>query len=145
MKPLCLGHCQPRSSTGPADRPALSQGFILFPAFQLLFSREVTFDSATPWTTACQASLSFTVSQSLLKPVSTEWMMPSHHLILCCPLLLLPSVFPSIGVFSNESALPIMWPKYWSISFSISPSNECSGLISFRIDWFDLLSVQSSP
>ena len=95
----------------------------------------------TPWTAARQASLSFTVSWSLLKLMSIESVMPSNHLILCCPLLLLLLIFPRIQVFSNESALRIMWPKYWSFSFSISPSNECLGLISFRIDWFDLLAV----
>ena len=89
-----------------------------------------------PWTTAHQASLSFTISWSLLKLMSTELVMPSNHLILCHPFLLLPSIFPSIRVFSNESTLHIRWPKYWS--FHISPSNEYSGLISFRIDWFDL-------
>ena len=94
---------------------------------------------ATPWTAACQASLSFTISYSLLKLISIESVMPSNHLILCCPLLLLPSIFPSIEVFSNESVLPIKWPKYWSFSFSISPSSEYAGLISFMIDWFDLL------
>ena len=97
---------------------------------------------ATPWTAACQAPLSFTNSQSLLKFMSTELVMLSNYLILCGPLLLLPSIFPTIGVFSNESALLIRWPKYWSFSFSISPSNEYSGLISFRIDWFDLLAAQ---
>ena len=96
----------------------------------------------TPWTTACQASLSFNISRSMHKLMSTESMTPSNHLILCHPLLLPPSIFPSIRVFSNESALPIRWPKYWSFLFSISPSNEYSGLISFRIDWFDLLAVQ---
>ena len=97
---------------------------------------------ATPWTAAWQASLSFTISQSLLKFVSIESVMPSNHLILCYLLLLLPSTFSSIRVLSNESALCIRWPKYWS--FSISPSNEYSGLISFRIDWFDLLAVQGT-
>ena len=96
----------------------------------------------TSWTAACQASLSSTISQNLLKLKSTESIMPSNYLILCRPLLLQPSIFPSIRVFSNESALSIRWPKYWSFSFSISPSNEYSGLISFRIDWFDLLAVQ---
>ena len=96
---------------------------------------------ATPWTTTLRASLSFTISQSLLKLMSIESVMPSNHLILCHPLLLPPSIFPSIKVFSDESALRIRWPKYWSFSFSISPSNEYSGLISFRIDWFDLLAV----
>ena len=98
----------------------------------------------TPWTAACQASLSFTISQSLLKLMSIELVMPSNHLILCHPLLLLSSIFPRIRVFSNESALHIRWPKYWSISFSISPSNEYSGLISFTIDWFGLLAIQGT-
>ena len=96
----------------------------------------------TPWTAAHQAPLSITNSQSLLKLMSIESLMPSNHLILCRPLLLLPSIFPSIGTFSSESALQIRWPKYWSFSFSISPSSEYSGLISFRMDWFDLLAVQ---
>ena len=100
---------------------------------------------ATSWTTAHQASLSITNSQSLLKLISIELVMPSNHLILCHPLLLPPSIFPSIRVFSNESVLCIRWPKYWSFSFSISPSNEYSGLnISFRMDWFDLLVVQGT-
>ena len=99
---------------------------------------------ATPWTAACQASLSFTISQSLFKFMSIELVMPSNYLILCCSLLLLLSIFPSIRVFSNESALRIRWPKYWSFSFSISLSNEYSGLISFTIDWFDLLSFQGT-
>ena len=92
----------------------------------------------TPWTAACQASLSIANSQSLLKLMSIESVMPSNHLILCCPLLLLPSVFPSIRVFSNESVLHIWWPDYWSFSFSISPSRKYSGLISFRMNWFHL-------
>ena len=99
---------------------------------------------ATPWTTARQASLSIANSWSLLKLMSIESVMLSNHLILCCPLLLLPSIFPSIRVFSNESALLIRWPKYWSYSFSISPSNEYSGLISFRMDWLNLLAVQET-
>ena len=99
---------------------------------------------ATPWTAARQAPLSFTISWSLLKLMSIESVMPSNHLILCHPLLLLPSIFPSIRVFPNELALPIKWPKYWSFSFSISPFNEYSGLVSFRIDWFDLLVVQET-
>ena len=99
---------------------------------------------ATPWTTACQASLSITNSQSPLKPMSIESVMPSNHLILCHPLLLLPSIFPSIGDFSNESALHIRWPKYWSFSFYISPSNGDPGLISFRMDWLDFLAVQGT-
>ena len=98
----------------------------------------------TPWTSAHQASLSVTISPSLLKLMSIELVVPSSHLILCRPLLLLPSVFPSITVFSNESALHIRWPKDWSFSFSISPSNEYSGLITFRIDWCDLLAVQET-
>ena len=97
---------------------------------------------ATPWTAACQASLSIANSQSLLKLMSVEWVMPSSYLILWCPLLCLPLIFPSIRVFSNESVFCIRWPKYWSFSFSLSPSNEYSGLISFRMDWLDLLSVQ---
>ena len=99
---------------------------------------------ATPWTAACQASLSITNSWSLLKLMSIESVMPSNHLILCHPLLLLPSIFPSIRVFSNEPVLCIRWPKDWSFSFSISPSNEYSGLISFRMDWLDLFSVQGT-
>ena len=98
----------------------------------------------TTWTTARQASLSFTIFWSLLKLMSIESVMPSNHLTLCRPLLLLPSIFPSIRVFSNESALLIRWPKYWSFSFSISPSNEYSGLISFRMDCFDLFAVQGT-
>ena len=99
---------------------------------------------ATPWTATRQASLSFTISQTLLKLMPIESVMPSSHLVLCHPLLLLPSIFPSIRVISNESALHIKWPKYWSFSFSISPFNEYSGLISFRIDWFGLLAVQGT-
>ena len=91
-----------------------------------------------PWTTVCQASLSITNSQNLLKFRSFESVMPSNHLILCCPFLFLPSIFPNIRVFSNASVLHIRWPKYWSVIFSISPSNEYSGLMSFRMDWFDL-------
>ena len=98
----------------------------------------------TPWTAASQASPSFTISLSLLKLMSLKSVMPSNHLILCCPLLHLPSIFLRIRVFSNESALRIKWPKYWSFSFSISPSNEYLGLISFRMDWFDLFAVQGT-
>ena len=98
----------------------------------------------TPWTAAHQAHLSSTISRSLLKSISIESVMLCNHLFLCCPLLLLPSVFPSIRVFSNEWALPIRWPKYWSFSFSLRPSNGYSGLISFRTDWFDLLAVQGT-
>ena len=99
---------------------------------------------ATPWTAARQASLSITNSRSLLKLMSIESVMPSNHLILCCPLLLLPSVFPSIRVFSSESVLHIGWPNYWNFSLGIHPFNEYSGLISFRMDWFDLLSIQGT-
>ena len=98
----------------------------------------------TPWTAAHQASLSFTISQSLLKLMSIESVMPSNHLILCHPLFLLPSIIPSIRVFSNESVLCIRWPEYWSFSFSISSSNEYSRLISFRMDWFDLFAFQGT-
>ena len=98
----------------------------------------------TPWAAACQASLSMTNSWSLLKLMSTESVMPSNHLILCYPLLLPPSIFPSIRVFSNESVLGIRWPKYWSFTFSISLFNEYSGLISFRVDWLDLCAVQGT-
>src|SRR5574338_278740 len=101
-------------------------------------------DSVTPWTAARQASLSITNSQSLPKLTSTESVMPSNHLILCRPLLLLPSIFPSIRIFSNESVLCIRRPKYWSFNFNISPPNEYSGLISFRMDWLDLLAVQGT-
>ena len=99
---------------------------------------------ATPWNAARQPSVSITNSQSLPRLMSIESVMPSNHLILCRPLLLLPSIFPSIRVFSNESVLHMWWPKYWSFSFNISPSSEYSGLISFRIDWFDFLAVQGT-
>ena len=108
------------------------------------FSHSVTSDSLTPWTEALQASLSITNSQSCLKLMPIKSVMPSNHLILCRPLLLLPSIFPSNRVFSNKSVLRIRWLKYWNFSFSISPSNEYSGLIFFRIDCFDLLAVQGS-
>ena len=109
-----------------------------------MFSCLVMSYSVTLCTAACQASLSFTISQSLLKLMSIESVMPSNHFILCRSLLLLPSVFPSIYVFSNKSVLPIRWPKYWSFSFSTSPSNEYSGLIFFWIDCFDLLAIQGT-
>ena len=108
-----------------------------------MFSRSVLSDSAISWTAAHQTSLSLTISRSLLKLMSIELVMPFKHLILCRPLLL-PSVFPSIRIFSSESGLHIRWPKHFSFSFSISPSSEYSGLISFRIDWFDLLTVQGT-
>ena len=104
----------------------------------------VTYDSATPWTATHQASLSITNSRSLLKLMSIELVMPSNHFILCHHLLLPPSIIPSIRVFSNDSVLHSKWPKYWSFSFNISPSNEHSGLISFRMDWLDLLAVQGT-
>ena len=102
------------------------------------------FNCVTPWTATCQASLSITNSQSLIKLTSIDLVMPSNHLTFCCHLFLLPSIFPSIRVFSNESVLHIRCPKYWSFCFSISPSNEYSGLISFRMDWLDLLAVQGT-
>ena len=108
------------------------------------FSLSAVPDSMTPWTTACQASLSITNSQSLLKLMCIESVMPSNHLLLCRPLLLLPSTFPIIRVFFNESALCMRWQKYWSFSFRISPSSEYSGLIFFRIDCFDFLAVQGT-
>ena len=110
----------------------------------MLFSLSRVQFFVTPWTAAHQAFLSFTISQSLLKLMSIESVVPSNHLILCHPLLLLPSIFPSIKVFSNESVLCIRWPEYWSFSFSISPLNKYSELISFRINWFDLLAVQGT-
>ena len=108
------------------------------------FSHSVVSNSATPWTVARQAPLSITNSWSLLKLMSIKPVMPSNHLILCHPLLLLSSILPSISVFSNESVLQIRWPKYWSFSFSMSPSNEYSVLISFRMDWLDLFAVQGT-
>ena len=115
---------------------------IQFSSFQLLSCVQLF---ATPWTAACQArSLSITNSQSLLKLMSIKSVMPSNHLIFCCPLLLLPSIFPSIRAFPRESALCIRWPKYWNFSFSIRPSNEYARLISFRIDWFDLPAVHGT-
>ena len=120
--------------------------------FHLLLINSVQFISVaqsvrlfvTPWTASCQASLSITNSRSSPKLMSIELVMPSNHLILCRPFLLSPSMFPSIRVFSNESALHIKWPKYWSFSFSVRPSNELSGLISFRMDWLDLFAVQGT-
>ena len=117
-----------------------------WPAFHTVVVKSLTHVQlfSTPWIAARQASLSFTISQSLLKLMSIESVMPSNHLILCHPLPLLPSTFLSIRVFSSESALHIRWPEYWSFSFSISPSSEYSGLISFRIDLLDLLAVQGT-
>ena len=116
---------------------------IIYP-FSLQFSRCCVRLFATPWIAARQASLSIINSRSPLKPMSIELVMPSNHLILCRPLLFLPSIFPSIRVFSNESALCIRWPKYWSFSFNISPSKEHPGVISFRMDWLDILAVQET-
>jgi len=126
------GHEVPRRGQGPGNHLSSVQSFSGVQLFM------------TPWTAAHQASLFITNSWSLLKIMSIESVMLSNHLILCRPLLLLPSVFPSIRVFSKESVLCIRWPKCWSVSFSISPSNEYSGLISFRTDWFDLLAVQGT-
>ena len=133
-------------------KPSLSMCFS--PSFSHLFSVTLLFNSVQsvscdwffviPWTAACQVSLSIINSCSLLRLMSTESVKLSSNLILCHPLLLLPSIFPSIRLFSNESVLCIKWPKYWSFNFSISPSNEYSGLISFRIDWLDLLAVQGT-
>ena len=118
----------------------------LLPCFVCVVARSLSCVglSVTPWTAAHQAPLSFTICQSFLKFMSIEFVMLSNHLILCRPLLLLPFIFPSIRVFSSESALHIRWPKHWSFSFSISPSNEYSGLISFKIDWLDILAVQET-
>ena len=107
-------------------------------------SHSVVSNSAIPWTATSQASLSITYSWSLLKLMSIDLVTPSNHLVFCCPLLLPPSIFPSIRVFSNESVIRIRWPKYWSFSFNISPSNEYPGLISFRMDWLDLFAVQGT-
>ena len=115
-----------------------------FNLITLLFGRSAVPNSVTPWIATCQASLSFTIYQNLLKLMSMKLVMPSNHLVLCHPLLLLPSIFPRIRVFYNNAALYISWPKYWNFSFSISPSNEYSGLISFRMDWFDVLAVQGT-
>ena len=129
---MCLAHSMPLQVV---CTQSISQSVQLLSHVRLL---------ETPWTAAPQVSLSITNSRSLPKLMSVESVMPSNHLILYCPLLLLPSIFPSIRVFSNESALHIRWPKYWSFSFSISHSNECSGLISFRMDWLDPLAVQGT-
>ena len=120
----------------------LQQLFTLFLQFGSVQLLSRVWILATPWTATRQASLSITNSRGLLKLMSIESVMPSNHLILCCPLLLLPSIFPSIRVFSNESALHIRWPKYSNFSFNISPSKEHPGMISFRMDWLDLLAVQ---
>ena len=148
---LCIVHLR-----RPSYLPLLFSGILYSVGYVFPFSLAFCFSSflcsvqslscvwlfATPWIAACQASLSFTISQNLLKLMSIESKMPSNHLILCCPLLLLPSIFHSIRVFSEESALPIRWPMYWS--FSNNPSYEYSGWISFRIDWFDHHTVQGT-
>ena len=130
-----------RPSQATLSKASLTSTFYPISSVQLLSCVRLF---ATPWTAARQASLSITNSRSLLKFMSIELVMPSNHLILCHPLLLPPSVFPSIRVFSHESALRIRWPKYWSFSFNIRPSNEHSGLISFRMDWLALLAVQGT-
>ena len=140
MLPVTIWELWASSKRGSAFFNCLRQKF-LFISVQLLSC--VRF-FVTPWTAACQASLFITNSWSLLKVVFVKSVMPSSHLIPCRPLLLLPSIFTSIRVFSKESVLRLRWPKYWSFSFSISPSNEYLGLISFRIDWFDLLAVQGT-
>ena len=117
---------------------------INFSVTSVQFSCSVISDTGTPWIAARQASLSITNSWSLLKPMFIESVMPSNHLILCHPHLFLPAIFPNISIFSNESALRIWCPKYWSFSFTISPSNEYSGLMSLRMDWLDLLAVQGA-
>ena len=123
---------------------SMSEAFSISFILAVQFSCSVMFNSVTTWTAAHQASLSITNSQSILKLMSIESVMLSNHLILCCPLLLLPPIPPSIRVFSNESVLHMRWWKYWSFSFSISPCNEYSGLISFRRDWLNLLAVQGT-
>ena len=142
---LCLTHCDPMDCSMPGFRvlhylPEFAQTHVHWISDATSFS--CVWLIVTPWTAACQASMSFTVSQSLLKLMSIKSVMPHNHLILHHPLLLLPSIFPSIKIFSSESTLLIRWPKYWNFSFSISPSNEYSELVSFRIDWLDLLAVQ---
>ena len=143
------------TKTGTAIKAYLNPCLVLKECCTLFFNLIITYISsvqslshvqlfATPWIAACQASLSITNSQSLPKLMSIESVMPSSHLILWCPLLLLPSIFPSIRVFSNELALGIRWPKDWSFSFNISPSSEHPGLISFRMDWLDILAVQGT-
>jgi len=142
--PACAhGGPQNVANCTPHRQAPLMEGLGLPVQFSSVQS-SVMSNSATPWTAACQASLSITHSLSLPTLMSIESVVPSNHLILCHPLLLLPSIFPSIRLFSNESALRIKWPKYWSFSFNISPSNEYSGLISFRTDWLDFLAVQGT-
>ena len=141
---VIIAQCFSYLSFSSFKRESIKNKSGTWPLTSVQFSGSVVSDSATPWAAARQASLSITNSQSLLKLMSIESVMPSNHLILCRPFLLLPSVICSIRVFSKESALRIRWPKYWSFSFNISPSNEYSGLISFRMDWLDLLAVQGT-
>ena len=145
------GSSQPRDQTqvsriagGFFTNWAIREALISLIQFSSLQSLICARLSVTPWTAACQASLSITICWSLPKPMSIESVMPSNHLILCHPLLFLPPIPPSLTVFSNESALLMRWPKYWSFSFSISPPNEHPGFISFRMDWLDLLAVQGT-
>ena len=140
----CLGILVPWPGIEPGPLAVKVQSPKHWATSSVQFSCSVVSDSATLWTTACQASLSITNSRSLLKLMPIELVMPSSHLILCRPLLLPPSIFPNIRVFSTESVFHIRWPKYWSFSFSISPSSAYSGLISFRMDWLDLLAVQGT-
>ena len=146
MPPILSGRTHFTGTTGDGSPGIMLQTNVTFMTefHSVQFSSVAQSDFATPWTAARQAFLSITNSQSLLKLMSTVLVMPSNHLIFCRPLLLPPSIFPSIRVFSNESVLCIRWPKYWSFSFSISPSNEYSRLISFRMDWLDLLTVQGT-
>ena len=151
LSPICLDFCITRHQKGKlvkVEYSLLTPIFSMTPEnclqFSLLQSLSRVRRFATPWTAARQASLSITNSRSLLKLMPIELVMPFNHLILCRPLLLPPSIFPSIRVFSNESVLRIMWPKYWSFSFSICPSNEHPGLISFRMDQLDRLAVQET-
>ena len=138
-------HCEILSNSVHCSVYEFSPYTYLFHSFSSVqFSRSVVSDSATPWTAARQASMSITNSWNLPELMSIELVMPSNHLILCLPLILLPTIFPSIRVFSNEAAHHIRWPKYWSFSFSISSSNEHSGLM-FRMDWLDPLTVQRTP
>ena len=139
-----FAHNSKRSFIGKKRKVIVIQEFFLSSMISLVQLLSCVRLSVTPWITACQASLSITNSRSLIKLMTIELVMPSNHLILCRPLLLLPSSFPSIGVFSNESVLCIRWWNYWSFSFSIGPSSAYSGLISFGMDWFDLLGVQES-
>ena len=149
-----MERCLTSDSTFLRDIVLFSLSFSSQVSFGSLYLAKIQFSSVqslscvqlfvTPGNAACQASLAITSTQSLLKLMSIEWVMPTNHLILYCPCLLLPSIFPSIRVFSNESVLDIRWPKYWSFSFSISLSSEYSGLISFRMDWLDLVAVQGT-